>query len=89
MQLVFIKKYKYPEIFGRILYDNEKSRGGILMVELDRLVKLLVEKLLRSSKKPEPSGTRYDEEKVAEPKPPESILEETAKDETDKKMPEG
>lgn len=59
------------------------------MVELDRLVKLLVEKLLRSSKKPEPSGTRYDEEKIAEPKPPESILGEATKNETDEKMPEG
>lgn len=27
------------------------------MAELDHLVKLLVEKLLRSSKKPEPSGS--------------------------------
>ena len=59
------------------------------MVELDRLVKLLVEKMLRSSKKPEPSGSRTDEGKAAGHKPQESILEETAKNETDEKMPEG
>lgn len=59
------------------------------MVELDRLVKLLVEKMLRSPKKPEPSGSGTDEEKTAEPKPPERVSEETAKDETDEKMPEG
>ena len=34
------------------------------MVELDRLVKLLVEKMLRSSKKPEPSGSGTDEGKI-------------------------
>jgi hypothetical protein len=67
----------------------EKNRGGMVMVELDRLVKLLVEKMLRSSKKPEPSGSGTDEEKTAEPKPPESILEDAAKNETDEKMPEG
>ena len=33
------------------------------MVELDRLVKLLVEKMLRSSKKPEPSENGTDEVK--------------------------
>lgn len=59
------------------------------MVELDRLVKLLVEKMLRSSKEPEPSGSGTDEEKAAGHKPPESILEEPTKDATDKKMPEG
>ncbi|MFY9901925.1 MAG: hypothetical protein WAK52_04890 [Trichococcus sp.] len=59
------------------------------MVELDRLVKLLVEKMLRSSKKTEPSGSGPDEGKPAEHKPQERVLEETAKDETDEKMPEG
>ena len=59
------------------------------MVELDRLVKLLVEKMLRSSKKTEPSESGTDEEKMAEPKLPESILEEPAKEKTDEKMPEG
>lgn len=59
------------------------------MVELDRLVKLLVEKMLRSSKKPEPSGSGTDEGKAAEPKLPESILKDAAKNETDEKMPEG
>ncbi len=59
------------------------------MVELDRLVKLLVEKMLRSSKKPEPSGSGTDEEKAAEHKPQERVSEEEAKDETDEKMPEG
>ncbi|MPM73278.1 hypothetical protein SDC9_120254 [bioreactor metagenome] len=59
------------------------------MVELDRLVKLLVEKMLRTSKKPEPRGTGYDEEKAAEHKPQERVSEEEAKDEKDEKMPEG
>lgn len=66
----------------------EKNRGGIVMVELDRLVKLLVEKLLRSSKKPEPSGSGTDEGKAAGHKPEERISEGTAKNETDEKMPE-
>ena len=67
----------------------EKNRGGIVMVELDRLVKLLVEKLLRSSKKPESSGSGTDEGKAAGYKPQERVSEGTAKDETDEKMPEG
>ena len=41
------------------------------MVELDRLVKLLVEKMLRSSKKPESSGSGTDEGKAAGYKPQE------------------
>ena len=67
----------------------EKNRGGIVMVELDRLVKLLVEKMMRSSKKPEPSGSGTDEEKAPGHKPQERVSEEEAKDETDEKMPEG
>lgn len=67
----------------------EKNRGGMVMVELDRLVKLLVEKMLRSSKKPEPSGSGTDDGKTSEPRPSESILEDAAKNETDEKMPEG
>lgn len=59
------------------------------MVELDRLVKLLVEKMLRSSKIPEPKGSGPDEEKTAELKPQERVSEETAKDETDENMSEG
>lgn len=59
------------------------------MVELDRLVKLLVEKMLRSSKKPEPSGSGTDEGKAAGHKPQERVSEETAKDETDENMSEG
>ena len=59
------------------------------MVELDRLVKLLVEKMLRSSKKPESSGSGTDEGKAAGYKPQERVSEGTAKDATDKKMPEG
>ncbi|WP_319468620.1 hypothetical protein [uncultured Trichococcus sp.] len=55
------------------------------MVELDRLVKLLVEKMLRSSKKTEPSESGPDEEKAIGHKPQESILEEPAKNETDEK----
>ena len=43
------------------------------MVELDRLVKLLVEKLLRSSKKPEPSGSGTDEGKELGHKPLERV----------------
>ena len=46
------------------------------MVELDRLVKLLVEKMLRSSKKPEPSESGTDEEKAAGHKPQERVSEE-------------
>ena len=52
------------------------------MVELDRLVKLLVEKMLRSSKKPEQNDNGIDEEKAEEHKPQERVSEETAKDET-------
>nr|WP_319215614.1 hypothetical protein [uncultured Trichococcus sp.] len=59
------------------------------MVELDRLVKLLVEKLLRSSKKPKPSGDGTDEGTAGGHKPLESILGEATKNETDEKMPEG
>ena len=59
------------------------------MAELDRLVKLLVKKLLRSSKKPEPSGRGTDEGKELVHKPLERVSEGTAKDETDEKMPEG
>ena len=67
----------------------EKNRGGIVRAELDRLVKLLVEKLLRSSKKPEPSGSGTDEGKAAGYKPQERVSEGITKDETDEKMPEG
>jgi hypothetical protein len=59
------------------------------MVELDRLVKLLVEKMLRSSKKTEPSGKNADEGKADVKDLQECVSEESAKDETDKKMPEG
>ncbi|SFE82204.1 hypothetical protein [Trichococcus pasteurii] len=59
------------------------------MVELDRLVKLLVEKMLRSSKKPEPSESGTDDEKLVGNKPQERVSEEEAKDEKDEKMPEG
>lgn len=59
------------------------------MVELDRLVKLLVEKLLRSSKKTEPSVSGTDEGKSVGHKPQARVSEGTAKDETDEKMPEG
>ena len=55
------------------------------MVELDRLVKLLVEKLLRSSKKSEPSGNGTDEGKTVGHKPQEHVSEGTAKDEMDEK----
>jgi hypothetical protein len=67
----------------------EKNRGGMVMVELDRLVKLLVEKMLRLSKKTEPSDNGTDEGKAAGHKPQEHVSEEEAKDEVDKKMPEG
>lgn len=59
------------------------------MVELDRLVKLLVEKMLRSSKKPEPSGNGIDDKKATGHKSQERVSEEEAKDEADKKMSEG
>jgi hypothetical protein len=59
------------------------------MVELDRLVKLLVEKVLRSSKKMKPSRNETDEAKAAGNEPQKSDAEEPAKDKTDEKMPEG
>lgn len=59
------------------------------MVELDRLVKLLVEKMLRSSKKHEPSGNGTDEGNVAGNESQQSVTEEPVKEKTDKKMPEG
>lgn len=60
-----------------------------MVVELDRLVKLLVEKLLRSPKKTEPNGSGTGEGEAAEHKLQERVPEEAAKDETDKKKPEG
>lgn len=59
------------------------------MVELDRLVKLLVEKVLRSSKKQEPNGKDSDAKELDESVGSKSIQEETAKKEETKKMPEG
>ena len=59
------------------------------MVELDRLVKLLVEKMLRSTNKPESSGSGTDEGKAAEYKTQDRVSEGITKDETDEKMPEG
>ena len=59
------------------------------MVELDRLVRLLVEKMLRSSKKPEPSGKDASAVNADKNNLQERISEEETKDETDKKMPEG
>lgn len=59
------------------------------MVELDRLVRLLIEKMLRSSKKQDPKGDGADEGKVAGNESQQSVAEEPAKERTDKKMPEG
>lgn len=59
------------------------------MVELDRLVKLLVEKVLRASKKQESSGKDRDMVKLDETAVSKSTQEETAKKEEPKKMPEG
>lgn len=59
------------------------------MVELDRLVKLLVEKVLRASKKQEPNGKYSDATELDEPAVSKSTQEETAKKEETKKMPEG
>ena len=67
----------------------EKNRGGIVMVELDRLVKLLVEKMLRSSKKPEPSEKDASAVNAAKNNLQERTSEEETKDEIDEKMPEG
>lgn len=59
------------------------------MVELDRLVKLLVEKVLRASKKQEPNGKANDATELDESAASRSIQEETAKKEETKKMSEG
>ncbi|CZR06688.1 hypothetical protein [Trichococcus ilyis] len=58
------------------------------MVELDRLVKLLVEKVLRASKKQEPNGKAAGTAEPEEQVNPERLPEESDKEET-KKMPEG
>lgn len=58
------------------------------MVELDRLVKLLVEKMLRSSKEPEPSGSGTDEGKAVG-QALRACFGGTAKDATDKKCLKG
>jgi hypothetical protein len=59
------------------------------MVELDRLVKLLAEKVLRASKKQEPNGKDSDMVKPDETAVSKRIQEEAAKKEETKKMPEG
>ena len=59
------------------------------MVELDRLVKLLVEKMLRTYKEQKQNGSGTDEGKTVRQQPQERVSEGTAKDATDKKMPEG
>lgn len=59
------------------------------MVELDRLVKLLVEKVLRASKKQEPNGEVSDMVKLYETAVSKSTQDEAAEKEETRKMPEG
>jgi hypothetical protein len=59
------------------------------MVELDRLVKLLVEKVLRASKKQEPNGEVSDMVKLDETAVSKSTQDEAAEKEETRKMPEG
>ena len=59
------------------------------MVELDRLVKLLVEKVLRASKKQEPNGEVSDMVKLDETAVSKSTQDGAAEKEEPRKMPEG
>ncbi|PTQ83663.1 hypothetical protein C8U37_11374 [Trichococcus patagoniensis] len=55
-----------------------------MMMELDRLVKLLVEKVLRASKKQEPNGKDADAAETDEAAVSKSIREKAAKKRNEK-----